>query len=429
MNTTEIGNRLEDQLYDYLHDQLDRGELVFDVYPANLCELHKKKKYYCEARKRNVEFDVVIEVCRKPASEPHVVVIFECKNHQKPVQERDITDFSSKVGDIFGHGAKGMVVSSSRLQSGAENFARSRRIGIVKFDEDGIDVIADRKGGTWAENSFVETQIFENARRSKSLKFSAYSEGRFFGSAIQLLQSFEPNFAEEGDTTFSPQSKSVAFVPDKEIRETSRKSLKLLGHDSGAVDLEKLCAELDLQLTFSKRLSHDADGNPILGSANFGKRSIEVNLHGNRHRERFTIAHEIGHFCLRHEQYLYSETIVEHDLLVGAQSEVTCNYERLEYQANIFASELLLPYEDFQFSVEALRLHVGIYDRGFGYIYVDDQPCNYTPFNEMMSLLSNHFDVSKQAIEIRLKRMGLLTDRRGNNQLSQFRSSVWQPGR
>ena len=43
MNTTEKGNKLEDQLYDYLHGQLVRGKHVFDVYPANLCEVHKKR--------------------------------------------------------------------------------------------------------------------------------------------------------------------------------------------------------------------------------------------------------------------------------------------------------------------------------------------------------------------------------------------------
>ena len=298
MNTTEKGNRLEDQLYDYLRDQLDRDELVFDVYPAGCCEVHKKKKYHCNERNRDVEFDVVIEVRRKGRIEPHLFVLFECKNHKDPIQERDITDFSDKVRRIFGHAAKGLVVSSSRLQSGAESIARSRRLGIVKFDENGIDIVADRKGGTWAEGRFVQTQIFDGPRSSKSLKFSAYNEGRFFGSVIQLLQSFEPNLAEEGDIAFAERANSAAFVPDKEIRETAQKSLNLLQHDCGAVNLEKLCTELDLQLSFSERLSHDSDGNPILGSANFCKRSIDVNLHGNKHRERFTIAHEIGHFCL-----------------------------------------------------------------------------------------------------------------------------------
>lgn len=241
MNTPETGNKLEDQLYDYLRDQIDRDEQVFDVYPANLCEIHKKKKYYCGLRKRDVEFDVVIEIRRRAASELHIVVIFECKNHQKPVQERDITDFSSKVGDIFGHGAKGLVVSSSRFQSGAENFARSRHIGIVKFDENGIDIIADCKSGTWAETSFVETQLFEGTRRSRSLKFSAYNEGRFFGSIHELLKSFDPDSSYGSDIETRPQINSVAFLPEIEIRRAAQTSLKNIQHNHGAANLDEIC--------------------------------------------------------------------------------------------------------------------------------------------------------------------------------------------
>ncbi len=68
MNTTEKGNKLEDQLYDYLYGQLVSGKHVFDIYPANLCEVHKKKKYYCKVREADVEFDVVIEVRSKGRS-------------------------------------------------------------------------------------------------------------------------------------------------------------------------------------------------------------------------------------------------------------------------------------------------------------------------------------------------------------------------
>lgn len=425
MNTTDKGNKLEDQLYDYLHGQLVRGKHVFDVYPANLCEVHKKKKYYCREREGDVEFDVVIEIRREGRSEPHLRVIFECKNHEKPVQERDIRDFSDKIKGISAHGAKGLVVSSSRLQSGAENVARNRGLGIVKFDENGIDIVADRTGGTWTENHFVKKQIIDGAEKSKSLKFSACSDGRFFGSVNQLLRSFAPESAIEAATVVDPLTKYVTFKSDTEIRAIAEKSLSHLHHIRGAVDLEKLCVELDLQLRFSEKLALDSDGHQILGTANFDQRTIEVNQQGNKHRERFTIDHEIGHFCLRHDQYLHTDSIIEHDLLVDAQSDGTLNYERLETQANIFASELLLPEADFRISVEALRLHIGIADRGFGYIFVDDQPCNYTPYNEMLSALSNHFNVSKQAIEVRIKRMGLVTDKRRNSQLSKFRFKNW----
>lgn len=421
MNTTAKGNKLEDQLYDYLYAQVVRGDHVFDVYPASLCEVHKKKKYYCKDREADVEFDLVIEIRREGRSEPHLRVIFECKNHETPVQERDIRDFSDKIRGISAHGAKGMVVSSSRLQSGAEKVARNRGLGIIKFDENGIDIVADRTGGTWAENHFVRSQLFDGPEKSKSLKFSAYSDDKFFGSINQLLRSFTPELALEGGTVVGPPTNYVPFIPEIEIREIAQKSLNLLRYVRGTVDLHKLCEELEVQLNFSETLARDFDGHPILGTANFTERMIEVNLHGNKHRERFTIAHEIGHFCLCHDRYLHSESVIEHDLFVDAKSDGTLNYERLENQANIFASELLLPVEDFRISVEALRSYIGFVDKGFGYIFVDDQPCNYKPYNDMMFALSDHFDVSKQAIEIRLKRLGLLKDKRGNNQLSKRR--------
>ncbi len=428
MNTTEKGNELEEQFYSYLQDQIDRNKLVFGVYPAMLCQLYKNKKYYCDQRKADVDFDVVIEVCREGLAEPHIVVVFECKNHKSPLQEPYITDFSDKIGRIFGHGAKGIIVSSSRLQSGAENVARSRRLGIVKFDESGFEAIAERKGRTWTETAFLENQVFYGSARAKTLKFSAYFGGKFFGSVAQMLQSFEPSLSHDGETTLTNQFNSVPYVNDEEIREIALDTLSLLKHTRGAVDLQKLCALLDIDLSFFERMTQDSDGNQILGSANFGTRRIEVNLHGNSQRERFTIAHEIGHFCLGHDQYLLSDSVVEHDLLAVSQSESAFNFERLEYQANIFASELLLPYGDFLISVEALRLHIGIYDRGFGYIFVDDQTCNYIPYNELLSSLSNHYQVSRQAIEIRLKRIGLVTDKRKNGALRTVGTVDWRLG-
>jgi len=47
MNTTEKGNKLEDKLYEYLLDQQRHDNLVYDVYPASHCKVHRKQKYYC----------------------------------------------------------------------------------------------------------------------------------------------------------------------------------------------------------------------------------------------------------------------------------------------------------------------------------------------------------------------------------------------
>jgi len=424
MNSTEKGNKLEDKLVEYLCDQFDRDELVFDLYPANLCKVLKKQKYHCKDRGDDVEFDVVIEVRRKERLEPHVYVVFECKNHQKAVEEIYVRDFSDKLGSVFGQSVKGMIVTTSRLQSGADSVARNRGLGIVKFDENGIDVIADRKGGTWTETRFMQTQLFDTPQKPKALKFSALHEGELFGTVHQLLQSFETDQVDEDDKLGCWKAKSVPFLTDAKIQIVTQESLTCIQYAKGAVDLESLCREMSLELNFSNQTPHDLDGNPILGSAIFCNRLIEVNLHGNKHRERFTIAHEIGHFCLRHDQYLRSESIVERDLFVDVETDDNFNYDRLEHQANLFASKLLLPENHFRNAVDALRLQNHIYDKGFGYIFVDDQPCNYAPYNQLISDLSAYFEVSKQVIEIRLNGMGLLTDKRGKSQKGFFYSAI-----
>jgi hypothetical protein len=88
------------------------------------------------------------------------------------------------------------------------------------------------------------------------------------------------------------------------------------------------------------------------------------------------------------------------------------NYERLEFQANAFSSSLLLPSDVFHVAVAVGRSRFDIKDRGHGYIFVDDQPCNFVPYDDLLSDLSQYFEVSKQAIEIKLKKSGLLNDRR-----------------
>ncbi|WP_299660269.1 ImmA/IrrE family metallo-endopeptidase [uncultured Ruegeria sp.] len=412
MSTTEKGNRLEDNLYDYLLDQINRDELVFDAHPPSLCEVHKKKKYYCKEREANVEFDVVVEVRRKTRPEPHLYVVFECKNHKKPVEDMYVRNFSDQLRSVFGQAVKGIMVTSSRLQSGAESVATNRRLGIVKFDENGIDVIADRAVGSWAEKHFIKKQISDNDQRSKSLKFSAIVDGKYFGSFDQMLHSFGVGSTDASAKATDTNPNFIKFLPESEIQSAAHKALSMVDYDDGEVNVEKLCQVLNLDLSYSERAVQDEDGNTILGSANFVKRSIEIYQNDNRNRERFTVAHEIGHFLLLHCEYLRSESIVERDLYIDAGTDEDFNYERLEYQANLFASLLLLPEVQFRNAVGAQRQTFKTYGRGFGYIFVDDQPCNLAPYNQMLAELSYMFGVSKQAIEIRLKREGLVTDDR-----------------
>lgn len=338
-------------------------------------------------------------------------MIFECKNHASAVKAIYIREFSDKISNIFRHACKGVVVVSSRLQSGAENIAKSRGVGIVKYDERGFEVIAQRKGGIGADSGFIKSQIF-NDTPVKPLKFSAYYDGSFFSSVDHFLGSLGKLQPVKKARTDRKSGDSIPYISNGKIQQTAHRLLGHIRYSTGPVDLIKVCSVLSLDLSFTQLSIQDANGEPILESANFGLKSIQIHSHNNKHRERFTLAHEVGHFYLGHDQYLQSESIVEHDLLATDKTGNAFDYERLETQANLFASELLLPVQVFSEKVENFRRQQGIIDKGHGYIFVDDQPCNYSIYHELLTELSSYFDVSQHAIEIKLKRMQLLTDQR-----------------
>ena len=244
------------------------------------------------------------------------------------------------------------------------------------------------------------------------MKFSAYYDGSFFSSISQFLRSLDPSLVNEEDHTKPKPSTNVSYISNEEIENSVQRILEEIGYQSGPADLAEICSMLSLDLSYTQLTTLDMDGLPVLGSANFDHRSIQIHSHDNPHRERFTIGHEIGHFYLRHDRYLHSETIAEQDLLITSMTKNTFNYERLEIQANIFASDLLLPTQTFDMKIREYGNRQEFRDNGHGYIYVDDQYCNYVPYNQFLSDLSSYFEVSLLAIEMKLRRRGLLNDHR-----------------
>jgi Zn-dependent peptidase ImmA (M78 family) len=81
---------------------------------------------------------------------------------------------------------------------------------------------------------------------------------------------------------------------------------------------------------------------------------------------------------------------------------------RLEWQANRFASSLLLPERQFARIAVMKAESMGIRDKGFGLIYRDHQPENQLNYMRITSALMNEFAVSRKAVEVRLKELGLL---------------------
>ncbi|MEO0542236.1 MAG: ImmA/IrrE family metallo-endopeptidase [Pseudomonadota bacterium] len=366
-----------------------------------MCEITPKKRLYCNERQREVEFDVVVEVYRRGATEPYLFAIFECKNYSGSVPETEVTEFSDKLSSIARNGAKGVLVVSSTLQSGAKQLAKSRNIGVAKFSAAGIEFVAERRNRAAAER-----YLFGSKPKRKELKFSAFYDGSYYGCIADLISGLDGH-TQLPDGHAESQASSAPYLTRKQLAEEARKLHEEIGYSEGLVDLNAACDHLDVRLVH--REPTDAD---LLGSADFKAREIRVFPDTNGRRQRFTIAHELGHFWLSHDRYLRCDSVFDDDVIHEDQGEKTRLYDRLEYQANEFASSLLLPYECFDRQLAKWRATLGIIDRGFGYVFVDDQIDNLRTFHELLGVLSTYFDVSKQMITVTMTKRGLLNDQR-----------------
>ncbi|MGH2892603.1 MAG: ImmA/IrrE family metallo-endopeptidase [Solirubrobacteraceae bacterium] len=116
---------------------------------------------------------------------------------------------------------------------------------------------------------------------------------------------------------------------------------------------------------------------------------IGINSRNSRKRQRFTIAHELGHWQLHHDG---RPLIVDHAIRINKRNEVSsAASDHEEIQANAFAAALLMPEEMVQSAVDR-ELGLGIDSR-----------------DDLIQTLADEFDVSSEAIGFRLINLGVFS--------------------
>ncbi len=116
-----------------------------------------------------------------------------------------------------------------------------------------------------------------------------------------------------------------------------------------------------------------------------GSAVIGVNSRHHPNRQRFTLAHELGHYLLHPE----NPTVFVDDALINFRGEdITLPADTFEMEANAFAGALLMP-------TKLLRE-----DLAGRYIDALDEAA--------VKRLARRYEVSPQALTIRLMRIGLL---------------------
>lgn len=115
---------------------------------------------------------------------------------------------------------------------------------------------------------------------------------------------------------------------------------------------------------------------------------IGVNTHHHPNRQKFTIAHELGHLLLHDQEQLHVDRVFRVRLRNDVSSQGTDEAER---EANFFAASVLMP-KDFLETDLANEQYVDLLDEGF------------------LQRLARKYGVSTQALLNRLKNLGYIQE-------------------
>lgn len=432
MNSVSKGTSLEEAIFALLQSQIEGNRFWAQ---SQCCEIFKKKSYYSQDRGKNIVFDVAIEITLPDEIKPSLLVLIECKNYSHSVPVDDIEEFWSKVQQVTGANVKGIIATNAALQEGAFNYAKAKGFALLRyFGETNFKWELQRSpSGFGFDLINVDQQhqyqaMSQQNYESEFIDCYCYIGGVFTCTINSLFEKLCDDFVAVLprsrvlsfiNPAIDDLSNQVQFLQRKKIVHEANMMIRKTGYESGHVDLTAVCDHLklshDLILTKEKSAIFKSD---VLGSITFSPLNIKIfhDAHHSEEQERFTLAHEIGHFALGHDKYLAREFTQPRDTDMSEDSSdavwLSKDIKRLEWQANYFAACLLLPSEQLRNAFVFLAKSHELQDRGFGYLFVDRQPVNLSVYHLITADLKRHFNASRQAITYRLKELGLLRDHR-----------------
>jgi Zn-dependent peptidase ImmA (M78 family)/DNA-binding XRE family transcriptional regulator len=176
-------------------------------------------------------------------------------------------------------------------------------------------------------------------------------------------------FIDEVEASPHPEAELIVKASDPEA--AARETLQKADADSVPVEVKAIARKLGVAMFF--RPLPDALSAFLLRGE--GRSVIGVNANQPAVRQRFSAAHECGHFVLRHTD----ESVFDYAVPATSDGEPPGYDPNSEREANSYAAELLMPREHLQ----------------------RDAP------GTSLSRLAQRYEVSQEAMSFRLKNLGL----------------------
>ena len=162
---------------------------------------------------------------------------------------------------------------------------------------------------------------------------------------------------------------------DRKIKKEINKLLNTISYTGGVVDLDAIAKHLGIRV-YKDNLPDNVSG--VLDCRKAMSPIVLINSTHHTNRQRFSLAHEIGHFVMLQITGVHMDTKV-----FLRQDTPNPLHARMEREANKFAAELTMPELQVKESWNQISAD-----------FLDDNP---------VAALANQFQVSEGALMIRLK--------------------------
>lgn len=352
--------------------------------------------------------DITIEVYSNSNKETWSnLLVVECKNHGRKIDNSIYREFVGNLSDYPRSGVRGIMVSSAGFTQQVITLAQSDNIALVVLSEQSDwETIIWRKINSFEQHQFGHKVLTGEVSTSYPIVYS----GNSFVTVSDLLQ-------ECG----IPMSKAL-HIPFMEDNVICKKVEDILQNTKYLIKENFIDCCFSL-IAPNYKFDFVEMQEDCLGKCDFKEHVITINSSLSKHRQNFTIAHELGHIALHSSivENLFSIEDRESDKNTIISKSI---YGRMEYQANTFASYLLMPNIPFMAEVNKLFKENWITT---GRLYHDYQPCNIRDCNVVVGALSSKFNVSQEAVIVRLKRANLYIEGERCNPLHEHmrRNSWW----
>jgi len=418
VNTVEKGDSFENLCFELISRSMDSNP--FGVTPER-AKIRKKPRYYSSKREKDIEFDLSVEIWPTDSDRPSLIILIECKNYKSPVPVKVIDEFGYKVNQVAEHNSKAVIMTSSSFQEGAFNVAKNTGMMLIAVSENiTLNIVLYKVGGlpkpprievketqkAFAE--FCKSLIRATIQHVRGNTFSLTHEVRKLSASF--LEEFAKSFYQGLIKESGANHRTVSFEVIKSFLER----------------------KFQLKISIESISDRDANGNKILAKCSFVDKLITVDrdIYPTR-RFRFVLFHEIGHYVLHNKlviNQIQYESFSDPQFSFQLDRFLLENPKNwMEWQANQFASCLLMPKMVFLSDITKTQKEIGL--QGGHKVYLDDQLVNRRDFYSLVGKLSDLYDTTQTSIIYRLKALSKLDIRTKVKSVGQILAEILrEPG-